>query len=134
MTVPFIRKSTQRNSSWPGDAALHTKAEYLCADLSIDPSLFPCSRAADHTFSGTTAAGAISGAKKRGWSPERDRFAQSADIAEKDCLGRGGRNREPSFLPSGDGLSQFTYFPRDTCRLDYGARDLFLFQSEGVDI
>jgi hypothetical protein len=24
--------------------------EYICADLSIDPSLFPCSRAADHTF------------------------------------------------------------------------------------
>jgi hypothetical protein len=54
MTVPFIRKNTQRNSSWPGDSALHTKAEYICADLSIDPSLFPCSRAADHTFSGTT--------------------------------------------------------------------------------
>jgi len=30
--------------------ALHTKAEYICADLSIDPSLFPCSPAADHTF------------------------------------------------------------------------------------
>jgi hypothetical protein len=52
MTVPFIRKSTQRNSSWPGETALHLKAEYICADLSIDPSLFPCSRAADHTFSG----------------------------------------------------------------------------------
>jgi hypothetical protein len=26
MTVPFIRKSTQRNSSWPGDSALHPKA------------------------------------------------------------------------------------------------------------
>jgi hypothetical protein len=23
MTVPFIRKSTQRNSSWPGETALH---------------------------------------------------------------------------------------------------------------
>jgi hypothetical protein len=32
-----------------GDAALHTKAEYICAGLSIDPSLFPCSRTADHT-------------------------------------------------------------------------------------
>jgi hypothetical protein len=52
MTVPFIRKSTRRNSSWPGDSALHSKAEYICADLSIDPSLFPCSPAADHTFSG----------------------------------------------------------------------------------
>jgi hypothetical protein len=31
MTVPFIRKSTQRNSSWPGDSA-YTKAEYICAD------------------------------------------------------------------------------------------------------
>jgi hypothetical protein len=27
--------------------------EYICADLSIDPPLFPCSRAADHTFSGS---------------------------------------------------------------------------------
>src|SRR5580704_8493056 len=54
MTVPFIRKSTQRNSSWPGDFALHPKAEYICADLSIHSSLFPCSRAADHTFEGTT--------------------------------------------------------------------------------
>ena len=36
MTVPFIRKSTQRNSSWPGEPALHLKAEYICADLSID--------------------------------------------------------------------------------------------------
>src|SRR5258705_126288 len=35
MTVPVIRKSTQRNSSWPGDYALHTKAEYICADLLI---------------------------------------------------------------------------------------------------
>jgi hypothetical protein len=26
--------------------------EYICADLSIDPTLFPCSRAADHTFQG----------------------------------------------------------------------------------
>src|ERR1700678_1228643 len=52
MTVPFIRKSTRRNSSWPGDSALHSKAEYICADLSIDPSLFPCSPAADHTFAG----------------------------------------------------------------------------------
>jgi hypothetical protein len=52
MTVPFIRKSTQRNSSWPGEFALHTKAEYICADLSIDPSLFPCSQTADHTFQG----------------------------------------------------------------------------------
>jgi len=50
MTVPFIRKSTQRNSSWPGDFALHPKAEYICADLSIHSSLFPCSRAADHTL------------------------------------------------------------------------------------
>jgi hypothetical protein len=45
-----IRKSTQRNSSWPGESALHTKAEYICADLSIDPSLFPCSQTADHTL------------------------------------------------------------------------------------
>ena len=51
MTVPFIRKSTQRNSSWPGDLIyLQSKAEYICADLSIRHSLFPCSRAADHTF------------------------------------------------------------------------------------
>ena len=36
MTVPFIRKSTQRNSSWPGDLIyLQSKAEYICADLSI---------------------------------------------------------------------------------------------------
>ena len=55
MTVPFIRKSTQRNSSWPGDLIyLQSKAEYICADLSIRHSLFPCSRAADHTFQGTT--------------------------------------------------------------------------------
>ena len=25
----------QRNSSWPGDNALHKQAEYICADLSI---------------------------------------------------------------------------------------------------
>ena len=30
---------------------LHRKAEYICADLSIDPSLFPCSQTANHTFS-----------------------------------------------------------------------------------
>jgi hypothetical protein len=41
MTVPFIRKSTQRNSSWPGDLNLQQQAEYICADLSFDPSLFP---------------------------------------------------------------------------------------------
>jgi hypothetical protein len=35
MTVPFIRKSTQRNSSWPGEFVLHRKAEYICADLSF---------------------------------------------------------------------------------------------------
>jgi hypothetical protein len=28
--------------------------EYICADLSIDPTLFPCSRTADHTFAGIT--------------------------------------------------------------------------------
>ena len=32
---------------------LHSKAEYIAADLSIAPKLFPCSPAADHTFSGT---------------------------------------------------------------------------------
>jgi len=31
---------------------LQSKAEYICADLSICHSLFPCSRAADHTFEG----------------------------------------------------------------------------------
>jgi hypothetical protein len=31
--------------------------EYICADLSIDPSLFPCSRATDHTFRGTCSRG-----------------------------------------------------------------------------
>jgi hypothetical protein len=41
MTLPFIRKSMQRNSSWPGDSTLHTKAEYICADLSLHSSLFP---------------------------------------------------------------------------------------------
>jgi hypothetical protein len=25
----------QRNSSWPGDYTLHSKAEYICADLSL---------------------------------------------------------------------------------------------------
>ena len=35
-----------------GDFTFHPKTEYICEDLSIDPSLFPCSRAADHTFSG----------------------------------------------------------------------------------
>src|SRR5580658_6150020 len=34
---------------------LHRKAEYICADLSIDPSLFPCSQTADHTFQGITS-------------------------------------------------------------------------------
>ena len=57
MTVPFIRKSTQRNSSWPGDFALHPKAEYICADLSIAPTLFPCSQTADHTFQGKAMTG-----------------------------------------------------------------------------
>ena len=54
MTVPFIRKSTQRNSSWPGVSTLHPKAEYICADLSIHSSLFPCSQTADHTFPGSS--------------------------------------------------------------------------------
>jgi hypothetical protein len=31
-------------------ADLHSKAEYICADLSSRPKLFPCSPAADHTF------------------------------------------------------------------------------------
>jgi hypothetical protein len=35
MTVPFFRKSSQRNSSWSGVSTLHTKAEYICADLSV---------------------------------------------------------------------------------------------------
>ena len=30
---------------------LHSKAEYIAADLSIAPKLFPCSPAADHTIS-----------------------------------------------------------------------------------
>jgi hypothetical protein len=30
---------------------LHSKAEYIAADLSIASKLFPCSPAADHTFS-----------------------------------------------------------------------------------
>jgi len=30
---------------------LHLKAEYIAADLSIAPKLFPCSPAADHTLS-----------------------------------------------------------------------------------
>jgi hypothetical protein len=29
----------------------HQKAEYICADLSSRPQLFPCSRTADHTYS-----------------------------------------------------------------------------------
>ena len=37
---PVIRKGTQRNSSWPGESPLHTKAEYICADLSIHPFAF----------------------------------------------------------------------------------------------
>jgi hypothetical protein len=52
MTVSFIRKSTQRISSWPGGSALHPKAEYICADLSTRSSLFPCRQTADHTFPG----------------------------------------------------------------------------------
>lgn len=32
---------------------LHTKAEYICTDLSIASSLFPCSRVAGHTFAGS---------------------------------------------------------------------------------
>ena len=35
VTVPFIRKSSQRNSSWPGESVLHRKAGYICADLSF---------------------------------------------------------------------------------------------------
>jgi hypothetical protein len=37
MTKVRVRsdRRTQRNSSWPGDSALHPKAEYICADLSI---------------------------------------------------------------------------------------------------
>jgi hypothetical protein len=35
MTVPFIRKSTQHNSSWPGEFVLHRKAEFIRADLSF---------------------------------------------------------------------------------------------------
>jgi hypothetical protein len=50
MTVPFIRKNTQRNSSWPGDSTLHTKAEYICADLSLPSSLFPLQSEGGHTF------------------------------------------------------------------------------------
>jgi hypothetical protein len=34
-TVPFIRKGTRRNSSWPGEPTLHKQAEYICADLSF---------------------------------------------------------------------------------------------------
>jgi len=30
--------------------SLQLKAEYICADLSIHSSLFPCSQTADHTF------------------------------------------------------------------------------------
>jgi hypothetical protein len=36
MTVPFIRKSTQRNSSWPGDSALHPKGR-IHLRRSVDP-------------------------------------------------------------------------------------------------
>jgi hypothetical protein len=35
---------------------LHSKAEYIAADLSIAPKLFPCSPAADHTYTGETVA------------------------------------------------------------------------------
>ena len=87
MTVRFIRKNTQRNSSWPGDAALHTKAEYICADLSIDPSLFPCSRTADHTFPGTATSKlrfSLSGADTR--YGKADSKAQSIFLASP-CSG-----------------------------------------------
>jgi hypothetical protein len=29
---------------------LHQKTEYICADLSSRPQLFPCSETADHTY------------------------------------------------------------------------------------
>ena len=32
---------------------LHLKVEYICADLSSRPHLFPCSRTADHTYTAT---------------------------------------------------------------------------------
>ena len=46
-------------------AVLHTKAEYICADLSIHSSLFPCSQTADHTFWGITSLS---------WSPSAGLF------------------------------------------------------------
>ncbi len=49
MTVPFIRKSTQRNSSWPGDSSPLKGRIHLRRPVD-PPSLFPCSQTADHTF------------------------------------------------------------------------------------
>jgi len=34
-----------------GESGAPLKAEYICADLSSRPQLFPCGRAADHTYS-----------------------------------------------------------------------------------
>ena len=32
---PIYQESTQRNPSWPGESDLHSKAEYICANLSV---------------------------------------------------------------------------------------------------
>jgi hypothetical protein len=53
---------------------LHPKAVYICADLSSRPKLFPCSRAADHTFVTVSRAPARSeptGSGPNGGLPKR---------------------------------------------------------------
>jgi hypothetical protein len=48
-TDRFIRTDTR--ATHPGqERRAPPKAEYICADLSSRPQLFPCSRTADHTF------------------------------------------------------------------------------------
>jgi hypothetical protein len=46
----FERCSGSGKDIFALDNAFALIDQYICADLSIDPSLFPCSRAADHTF------------------------------------------------------------------------------------
>src|SRR5271156_1521606 len=41
-------------SSWPADSNLHQRPNTFAQTCRSPPSLFPCSRAADHTFPGTS--------------------------------------------------------------------------------
>ena len=57
---PTYKDRHARNSSWPGETDLQSKAEYICADLSSRPSAFPLQSCGGPYIINTYPAGDLS--------------------------------------------------------------------------